>query len=110
MSSNILFSLYRWKSRRKSFELIIRLPCKEDTFTTRDSYSVYFVINKIDRSNKEYNKTLAEHGNKRFTNYYGNFWSFYSILGFHPEAQNRFREFHDHKIDILGLKVLKVLD
>lgn len=109
MSSNILFSLYRWKSRRKSFELIIRLPCKEDAFTNRDFYSIYFTIHKTDRL-EEFTKTLEEHSNRRFTNYFNNFWSFYNVLAFHPEAQNRFREFHDHKIDILGLKVLKVLD
>lgn len=107
MASNVLFSLYSWKSRRKSFELIIRLDCK-NTFEMTDFYSIYFVIKKLDNFGEEYNKTLESHCNRRFTNYFSNFWSFYNVLSFHPEAQNRFREFHDHKIDILGLKVLKI--
>lgn len=108
MASNILFSLYNWKFKRKSFELIIRLPCK-DSFGWNDYYTIYFVINKSDRTNKEYNKTLAQHTNRRFFQPSNDFINFGHILNFHPEALRKFQDFHYWKIDILGLKVLNII-
>lgn len=110
MSSHILFSLYSWKSTRKSFELIVRF---EDwrRQESGDYYSIYFVINKQGKyDSQSYNKTLAQYSSRRFTNFYNNFDSFYKTLQFHPEAQKRFMDFHTSKIDILGLKVLKVIE
>lgn len=109
MSHNILFSLYSWKSKRKSFELIIRF---ENRFRqeSSDFYSIYFVINKQGKYDKEsYNKTLAQYSSRRFTNFFNNFDGFFNTLNFHPEAQQRFLDFHVRKIDILGLKVLRVI-
>lgn len=111
MSHNILFSLYSWKSTRKSFELIIRLESKPRYIGFDDWYDIYFVINKQGKYDSQpYNKTLAQYSSRRFTNFYNNFDSFYKTLQFHPEAQKRFMDFHTSKIDILGLKVLKVIE
>lgn len=108
-TSHILFSLYRWKSKSKDLELIVSLPTN-DSFGMYDYYTIYFVINKIDKGGEEYNKILSQHTNRRFGDYCSkDYFAFSNTISYNSEAIRNFKDFHYSKIDIQGLKVLKVV-
>lgn len=108
-TSHILFSLYRWKSKSKDLELIVSLPTN-DSFGMDDYYTIYFVINKVDINKEEYNKVLSSHQNRRFHDFLGkDYFAFSNTISYNSEAIRNFKDFHYSKIDIQGLKVLKVV-
>ena len=121
MSHNILFSLYSWKRGNKSFELIIKLETKPFA-GIRDYYTIYFVQNKIGPTGLPFRKTISEFSWQRFTllTYNKDYKAFQNTLyqggcsaildkGHIINAIELVDDFHSHKIDILGLKVLNVV-
>ena len=121
MPSHILFSLYSWKRGNKSFELTIKLETKPFA-GLRDYYTIYFTQIKKDFAGFEFRKTISEFSWQRFTllTYNKDYRPFKNTLyqsgcsaildkGHIINVIELVDNFHNHKVDILGLKVLNVI-
>lgn len=121
MSSHITFSLYSWKRGNKSFELILQLETIPFA-GMRDYYTIYFVQNKVGPTGLMFRKKISEFSYQRFTllTYNKDYRAFQNTLyqsgcsaildnGYIINIIELINNFHYHKIDILGLKVLNVV-
>ena len=101
MGSNkeILFELLEWKRLNKTFSLQIKLPCN-DYVGWNDYYTVYFISNgKVEKQNKF----------RRFV-YNKGFYPFCCFMDKHELARASLNTFQYLKLDILNLKVIKIIE
>lgn len=100
MSNSFIFELHLWKYKNKQFSLQI-LMNSYDYCGWHDYYTIILYCN---------NKKKNSYTGRRFTIYYNkDYISFKHVLGNHKDVIEKWIDFHHHKIDILSLKVLNVI-